>query len=162
MSNHAGEPDERFMREAIRLSRRAISRGDGGPFGAVVVFEGAIIGRGWNRVLARNDPTAHAEVIAIRAACRQLGRFHLAGCDLYTSCEPCPMCLSAIYWAKLSRVFYANTRRDAGRIGFQDDFLYRELKVPLARRQLPIEQMLRSEAGEVFQEWQADPERVSY
>lgn len=150
------------MREAIRLSQRAVDRSEGGPFGAVIVHEGRVVGRGWNRVLAANDPTAHAELLAIRAACRRLKRVHLSDCDLYTSCEPCPMCLSAIYWARLSRIFFANTRKDAARIGFQDEFLYRELRQPFKRRQLPMIQSLRTEALEVFHHWQADPQRPIY
>jgi tRNA(Arg) A34 adenosine deaminase TadA len=151
-----------FMREAIRLSRRAIARGEGGPFGAVVVHRGRIIGRGWNRVLGTNDPTAHAEMVAIREACRRRKGVHLDDCDLYTSCEPCPMCLSAIYWARLRGVFFANTRADAGRIGFQDQWLYRELRLSRPRRRLPLRQLLRPEALAVFEEWQANPDRLVY
>lgn len=154
--------DERFMREAIRLSGRSLTSREGGPFGAVIVQSGRVIGRGWNRVLGTNDPTAHAEMIAIRQACRKLKQFHLEDCDLYTSCEPCPMCLSAIYWARLQRVFYANTRHDAARIGFQDESLYRELKLPLQRRTIPTAQTLRTEALAVFQNWQTDPDRLLY
>jgi tRNA(Arg) A34 adenosine deaminase TadA len=150
------------MREAIRLSRRGSDRNEGGPFGAVIVHQGRIVGRGWNRVLKTNDPTAHAEMVAIRVACRRLSRFHLDDCELYTSCEPCPMCLSAIYWARLRRIYFANTRRDAERIGFQDEFLYRELKQPIARRRIPTVALLRSEAREVFDWWLARPDRRSY
>jgi len=150
------------MREAIRLARLHMRAGRGGPFGAVVVRRGEIVGRGWNRVTSAQDPTAHAEVVAIRAACRRLDTFKLDDCELYTSCEPCPMCLAAIYWARLRRVFFANTRRDAARIGFDDDLLYREVARPLARRSLPMRQLLRTEALAVFAEWTAKPDKVRY
>jgi len=150
------------MREAIRLSQRGADRGDGGPFGAIIVRQGQIVGRGWNRVLGTNDPTAHAEILAIRAACRRLGRFHLNDCELYTSCEPCPMCLSAIYWARLRRIYFANTRQDAEQIGFQDEFLYRELKQPIRRRRIPTLPLLRSAAQEVFDAWRCRPDRQTY
>ncbi len=146
------DPTE-LMREAIRLSREGYRRGEGGPFGAVVAQGDAIVGRGFNRVLAANDPTAHAEVVAIREAARALGRFHLEDCELFTSCEPCPMCLGAIYWARIARVHFANTRADAGAIGFQDDFLYEELPLPPERRTLAMTPLLRDEAMVVFREW---------
>lgn len=152
----------RFMREAIRISRQMMRRNHGGPFGAVIVRGGRIIARGWNQVTSVNDPTAHAEIVAIRRACARLRRFHLDGCEIYTSCEPCPMCLAAIYWARLAKVYFANTRRDAARIGFDDEFLYRELARPLRRRQLPMEQLLRDEAAQVFAEWQAKPDKTPY
>ena len=151
-----------FMREAIRLSLRKMRRGQGGPFGAVVVRGGRIVGRGFNLVTSANDPTAHAEIVAIRAACRRLKTFQLADCELYSSCEPCPMCLAAIYWARLRAVYYANTRRDAARIGFDDVFLYRQLSLPPARRKLPMKQVLRSEALEAFAEWSAKADKVPY
>ena len=151
-----------FMREAIRLSREMMRRGRGGPFGAVVVREGKLISRGWNEVTAANDPTAHAEVMAIRKACQRLKRFHLQDCQLYTNCEPCPMCLSAIYWARIPKVFYANTRKDAAQIEFDDDFLYREVALPARRRRLVMKQMLRGEAWRVFLEWQAKPDKIPY
>ena len=154
--------NEAFMREAIRLSLDAVRQGAGGPFGAVVVQQGRIVGAGSNRVTSGNDPTAHAEIVAIREACRALGTFRLEGCELYTSCEPCPMCLSAIYWARLDRVFYANTREDAARVAFDDEFLYREVALPIAERQLPMRQLLREEALAAFAEWQAKPDRVAY
>src|SRR5487761_1508170 len=121
---------ETFMRRAISLSREQMEHGGGGPFGAVIVKGGVIIAEGWNRVTSTNDPTAHAEIVAIRAACAVLGSFSLGDCEIYASCEPCPMCLAAIYWARLERVYYANTRADAARIGFDDDFLYREIAAP--------------------------------
>jgi len=150
------------MREAIRLSRIKMQRGQGGPFGAVVVRRGQIIARGWNRVTSVNDPTAHAEVMAIRAACRQLKTFQLADCELYTSCEPCPMCLAAIYWARLKKVYYANTRRDAAKIGFDDELIYREVARPVSRRRLPMKQLLRTDAGKVFAAWKSLPDKVVY
>src|SRR5438445_4850743 len=137
---------QKFMREAIRLSIEMMRRGKGGPFGAIVVKGGRIVGRGCNQVTSGNDPTAHAEIVAIREACKRLKTFQLDGCELYTSCEPCPMCLSAIYWARLKRVYYANTRKDAAKILFDDDFLYREVGLPIAKRTLPMKQFLRDEA----------------
>ena len=151
-----------FMRAAIRLSRQKMSSGAGGPFGAVIVRDGKIIARGWNRVTSTHDPTAHAEVTAIRAACRQLKTFQLADCQLYTSCEPCPMCLAAIYWAHCRKVFYANSRRDAARIQFDDALIYREVARPVSRRKLPMQQVLRAEALPVFAEWQAQPNKIRY
>jgi tRNA(Arg) A34 adenosine deaminase TadA len=152
----------RFMREAIRISREMMRRNHGGPFGAVIVRRGRIIARGWNQVTSTHDPTAHAEMVAIRRACARLRRFHLDDCEIYTSCEPCPMCLAAIYWARLRKVYYANTRRDAARIGFNDAFIYRELARPIHRRQLPMEALLREEAARVFAEWQAKPDKTPY
>jgi guanine deaminase len=154
--------NEKFMREAIRLSIREMRRGQGGPFGAVVVRRGRIVSRGCNRVTSANDPTAHAEIVAIREACRRLKTFQLDDCDLYTSCEPCPMCLSAIYWARLRRVFYANTRKDAARINFDDDFIYREVALPIRRRKLVMRQLLRKEALAAFAEWERKPDKIPY
>jgi guanine deaminase len=150
------------MREAIRLSRGMMRRGLGGPFGAVIVKGGRIIGRGGNVVTSTNDPTAHAEIVAIREACRRLKTFRLSGCDLYSSCEPCPMCLAAIYWARLDRVYYANTRKDAAEIHFDDDFLYREIARPLDKRRLRMKQMLHQEALAVFVEWERKPDKIQY
>lgn len=150
------------MREAIRLSRAKMRTGQGGPFGAVVVRGGKIIARGWNSVTSANDPTAHAEVMAIREACRRLKTFQLEDCELYTSCEPCPMCLSAIYWARLRKVYYANTRRDAAKIDFDDDLIYREVAKPISQRLIPMKQLLRTEAAGVFAEWQAKPDKMRY
>jgi tRNA(Arg) A34 adenosine deaminase TadA len=154
--------NESFMREAIRLSGEKMRRGGGGPFGAVIVQGDKIIGRGWNRVTATNDPTAHAEVVAIRAACRRLKTFQLKECEIYTSCEPCPMCLAAIYWARLKKIYYANTRADAARIGFDDDLIYREFSVPISRRKIPLARLLPAEAGEIFAEWVELPGKVVY
>ena len=150
------------MREAIRLSLEKSRKNCGGPFGAVVVRAGEIIGRGWNQVTSKNDPTAHAEVVAILAACKKLNTFQLADCELYTSCEPCPMCLSAIYWARVRRIFYANTRRDAARIKFDDDLIYREISRPMARRKIPMRQLLRPEALKAFAAWEAKTDKVLY
>lgn len=150
------------MLEAIRLSRRHMERGAGGPFGAVIVRGDEIVGRGWNKVTSANDPTAHAEVVAIRAACRRLKTFRLDDCELYASCEPCPMCLAAIYWAQIRRVWFGNTRRDAARIGFDDELIYREVARPLDRRRLPMRQLLSDKAHAVFLAWQAKPDKVRY
>lgn len=150
------------MREAIRLSRIKMQGGAGGPFGAVVVRKGKIIARGWNCVTSANDPTAHAEVSAIREACRKLKSFQLTDCELYTSCEPCPMCLSAIYWARLNKVYYANTRRDAAKIDFDDDLIYREVAKPVSRRLIPMKQLLRGEAVEVFAAWKTKTDKIRY
>ena len=150
------------MREAIRLSIQMMRRGKGGPFGAVVVRNGKIVGRGFNQVTSTNDPTAHAEIVAIRTACQRLKTFQLDDCELYTSCEPCPMCLSAIYWARLGRVFYANTRQDAARIDFDDEFIYREVALPIGKRKLKIKQLLREEALAAFAEWQQKTDKILY
>lgn len=155
-------PNPDFMREAIRLSRRSLKQRQGGPFGAVIVRKGMIVARGWNKVLGTHDPTAHAEVVAIRAACRKLKRFHLEDCVIYSSCEPCPMCLSAIYWARLNRIFFAGTRRDAARIGFQDGSLYRELRLDLSQREIPIHSLLRAEARDVMDQWTELEHRIVY
>lgn len=150
------------MREAIRLSLAKMRANQGGPFGAIVVRNGRIVGRGWNQVTSTNDPTAHAEVVALRNACKKLKRFHLDDCELYTSCEPCPMCLGALYWARIRCVYYANTRKDAARIQFDDAFIYREIKLPLSRRKIPMRQMLRDEAQRVFVLWQTKSDKVHY
>jgi tRNA(Arg) A34 adenosine deaminase TadA len=153
---------EDFMREAIRLSRDSVRKQGGGPFGAVVVRRGKIVGRGANQVTAANDPTAHAEIVAIRAAGQRLKTFRLDDCEIYTSCEPCPMCLTAIYWAGLTRVYYANTRADAARANFRDAWLYRELARPRGRRQIPLQPLLRAEARKVFAEWKNKPDKIEY
>ncbi len=157
---HATPAD--FMREAIALSRQNVLTNEGGPFGAVVVKDGKIIAQGRNQVTATHDPTAHAEVVAIRNACQTLGAFQLTGCEIYTSCEPCPMCLGAIYWARPDRVYYASTHADAAEVGFDDHFIYQELERPIAKRTLPMQQLLRDEAWVVFQEWNANPDKVEY
>ncbi|WP_018477419.1 nucleoside deaminase [Pontibacter roseus] len=153
---------EEFMREAIRLSIEKMEAGFGGPFGAVVVRNGEIIARGYNNVLATNDPTAHAEVDAIRKACQALGTYQLTDCDLYTSCEPCPMCLGAIYWARPRKVYYANTKADAARIDFDDQFIYEELEKDMSKRSIPMEQLLREEALEGFKAWEIKVNRTQY
>lgn len=151
-----------FMRRAIELSRKGIAAGDGGPFGAVVVKNGRIIGEGWNQVLRTNDPTAHGEIVAIRDACRKLGSFSLEGCDLYTTGEPCPMCLTASYWARISRIYYGFSIQDAAAIGFDDDYFYREISKPRAKRLIPSIQMLPEEATQVAKEYLAQPNRIPY
>ena len=150
------------MRAAIRLSLSKMRANCGGPFGAVVVHQGKVVGRGWNQVTSTNDPTAHAEVTAIRDACRRLKTFQLDDCALYTSCEPCPMCLSAIYWARFKKVYYANTRKDAAKIQFDDDLIYREVAKPISKRIIPMKQLLRPEALEVFAEWKTKTDKVRY
>ena len=151
-----------FMARAIELSRFHMEAGEGGPFGAVVVKDGLIVGEGWNRVTSTCDPTAHAEVTAIRQACASLGTFSLQGCEIYTSCEPCPMCLSAIYWARLGRIWYANDQADAAAIAFDDAWLYREVALPLPDRSLPLTQLMREEALAVFRAWDAKPDKIRY
>ncbi len=150
------------MKEAIELSRKNIREGKGGPFATVVVKEGKIIASGTNLVTSTNDPTAHAEVVAIREACRALGTFQLTGCELYTSCEPCPMCLGAIYWARPDKIFYANTHIDAAGIGFDDFFIYKEIALPIAGRKIPMVQMMRNEAFIAFEEWQKTKNKARY
>ena len=153
--------NDELMREAIRLSEENIANG-GGPFGAVIARGGEIIATGVNRVTASNDPTAHAEVSAIRRAAQQLGTFNLAGCEIFTSCEPCPMCLGAIYWARLDRVYYANPKADAKAAAFADSFIYNELALPRDRRKLPSVPMMRNEAIKVFEEWTRKEDKVEY
>lgn len=153
---------EAFMRRAIALSREKMREDEGGPFAAVIVRDGTIIAEGWNQVTGHNDPTAHAEIVAIREACRTLGCFSLEGCAIYTSCEPCPMCLSAIHWAHIDHVYYANTAGDAASIGFDDARLYAELALPAGARTLSMTRLLAGEALEVFSEWASDPDRVPY
>jgi tRNA(Arg) A34 adenosine deaminase TadA len=150
------------MRVAIRLSLQKMRRNEGGPFGAVVVRRSKIIGRGWNRVTSANDPTAHAEIMAIREACRRLKTFRLDDCEIYASCEPCPMCLAAIYWARMGKIFYANTRRDAAAAGFDDDLIHREVSRPASRRKIPMQQLLRKDALKVFAEWKRKPDKIRY
>jgi guanine deaminase len=156
------EQDKQFMREAIQLSLEGMTRGEGGPFGCVIVKNGEIVGRGNNRVTSTNDPTAHAEVVAIRDACKHLGDFQLEGCTIYTSCEPCPMCLGAIYWARPDRIFYACNRDDAAAIDFDDEFLYREMVTPLPNRRIPILNLLREEGLKAFQAWKNKTDKTAY
>ena len=151
-----------YMREAIRLSINNVEEGKGGPFGAVVVKDGKIIARGVNQVTATNDPTAHAEVVAIRNACALLNSFQLTGCDIYTSCEPCPMCLGAIYWARPDKLFYANNKADAAAINFDDQFIYEEMGKPAADRKLFTMQILREEALDAFTKWRNSVGKKNY
>jgi tRNA(Arg) A34 adenosine deaminase TadA len=151
-----------FMKEAILLSVANVEEGKGGPFGCVIVKDGKIIARGVNQVTATNDPTAHAEVVAIREACRLLGSFQLVGCEIYASCEPCPMCLGAIYWARPDKLFYANSKEDAARIQFDDQFIYEEIAKPVEERKLFTRQLLREEAMEAFQRWEKSPLKITY
>jgi len=151
-----------FMMEAIKLAQDNIRTGMGGPFGAVVVMNGVVIGRGQNQVTPNNDPTAHAEIVAIRQACTHLGGFVLSGCELYTSCEPCPMCLGAIYWSRFDVVYYAANRKDAALIGFDDDFIYREFARPTDKRSIKMKSGLRVEAVKVFEEWSEMENKVLY
>lgn len=151
-----------FMNKAVELSLENMREGKGGPFGAIIVKEGKIVGTGANHVTSENDPTAHAEVVAIRDACKNLGTFQLDGCEIYTSCEPCPMCLAAIYRVRPKAIYYANTRKDAADIGFDDDFLYEELKKDLENRSLPIHQLDKENALKVFDEWKKKSDKIEY
>ena len=151
-----------FMKKAIDYSLYGMENNFGGPFGAIVVKNGEIIADGWNTVTSDNDPTAHAEVNAIRNACKKLKTFDLSGCELYASCEPCPMCLSAIYWARLDKVYYANTKEDARGINFDDDFIYQELKLPKEERSLKIEQLGREDAIKIFKKWAEKNDKTAY
>ena len=153
---------EYFMEKAVELSLENMRAWKGGPFGAIIVRQGKIVGTGANHVTSDNDPTAHAEVVAIRDACKNLGTFQLDDCEIYTSCEPCPMCLAAIYWARPKAIYYANTRKDAADIGFDDDFLYEELKKNLEERSLPIHQLDKSNALKVFDEWKRKTDKIEY
>jgi guanine deaminase len=152
---------EELMHRAIELSVNSVKSG-GGPFGAVIARNGEIIAEGSNCVTIDNDPTAHAEVSTIRKACKQLGTFDLAGCEIYTSCEPCPMCLGAIYWAHLDKIYYANDRKDAAKIGFDDDFIYQEISLEPYRRLKPSEILLRDEAIKAFQMWEKKTDKTEY
>jgi tRNA(Arg) A34 adenosine deaminase TadA len=155
-------PEADHMHRAIALSLEMMRSGRGGPFGAVIVKNDKIIAEGFNQVTSTNDPTAHAEVVAVRLACQALSTFDLTGCEIYTSCEPCPMCLSAIYWARLSRIYYANDRHDAAKIGFRDDFLYHEIPLPLDQRAIPTNRLLQAEGWAAFEEWDKKPDKVLY
>jgi tRNA(Arg) A34 adenosine deaminase TadA len=156
------EKDEQFMRRAIALAREGVDAGAGGPFGAVVVKDGRVIAEGCNRVTSTNDPTAHAEIIAIRQACERLGSFQLEDCTIYTSCEPCPMCLGAIYWARPEKVFFACTREDAAAIGFDDQFIYDEIGKNFDERQVRLVNISRAEALEVFKNWAEKTDKTEY
>ena len=161
LSEESAAADERFMRMAIELSKQSVERG-GGPFGAVIVRNGEVLASGSNSVTLLNDPTAHAEVCAIREACRREQTFNLNGCTIYTSCEPCPMCLSSIYWAGIDRIFYANTRGDAAAINFDDSFIYDQIPMAPAERTIPSTQLLRDEALAAFRLWDEKSDKVEY
>ncbi|MCQ2131842.1 MAG: nucleoside deaminase [Bacteroidaceae bacterium] len=150
-----------FMKKAVDLAVENVNNG-GGPFGAVIVRDGKIIATGVNRVTPNNDPTAHAEVSAIRAACEKLGTFQLDGCEIYSSCEPCPMCLGAIYWAHIERLYYGCNQRDADEIGFSDEFIYKELALPSSERQLKTEELLPDDARRAFEAWKNKEDKVEY
>lgn len=150
------------MKRAIELSAERMRANLGGPFGAVITRDGKVIAEGFNQVTSTNDPTAHAEVVAIRRACEVLGTFSLEGCVIYTSCEPCPMCLASIYWARLDAIYFANSREDAAAIGFDDDFLYREIPKDLNQRKIPTQQIALEEARAVFDEWREKPDKIEY
>jgi guanine deaminase len=154
--------ENQFMARALQLAMDCVQSGRGGPFGAVIVKNAAIVGESGNQVTSTNDPTAHAEILAIRQACTKLGVFELKDCELYTSCEPCPMCLGAIYWARLSRIYFANTAHDAAEIGFDDSLIYRELALPYSERRVPAIQMMREEALAGFRAWAAKPDKTAY
>lgn len=156
------EIDRKHMARAIELAKKGMEANDGGPFGCVVVKNGEIVGEGNNRVTSNNDPTAHAEIVAIRDACSRLDSFQLDGCTIYTSCEPCPMCLGAIYWARPERVFYACTRSDAADVGFDDDFIYQEFEKDSDKREFVLTNFMRNEALEVFEQWAAKPDKIEY
>jgi tRNA(Arg) A34 adenosine deaminase TadA len=150
------------MRQAIALATENVTSGRGGPFGAIVVCGGKIIASGVNQVTATNDPTAHAEVVAIRRACHVLGRFQLHGCTVYTSCEPCPMCLAALYWSRCDAVYYGNSASDAAAIGFDDSFLYEQVALPIHERTLPMQRLLSEEAIASFNAWRNQPNKIEY
>lgn len=154
--------EKEMMRKAIQLSDEKMNSGFGGPFGAVIVKDGEVVAEGFNQVTTANDPTAHAEVDAIRKACQKLENFDLSGCEIYTSCEPCPMCLSAIYWARLDKIYYANSRDDAADIGFDDEMLYREIPKPVNERTIPTVRLLEDEAIKSFEAWKNKTDKIPY
>ena len=156
------DSQKNFMRQAIQLAKDGMLSGAGGPFGCVIVKDGKIVGQGSNRVLTTQDPTAHAEVVAIRDACKNLNHFQLEGCELYASCEPCPMCLGAIYWARPDRVFFACTKEDAADIGFDDELIYREIEIKPSKRKIPMENLLREESLEAFELWKEKGDKALY
>ncbi|MCB9017355.1 MAG: nucleoside deaminase [Paludibacteraceae bacterium] len=161
MTTTQNKKEAEYMRLAIELSKKSIEEG-GGPFGAVIVKDGVIVAAAANRVTRHNDPTAHAEVMAIREACQKLGTFDLSGCELYASCEPCPMCLAAMYWAHIDHYFYANDKDDAAKIGFDDAFIYKEMDKPQEKRDMPRTQILRDEALEAFRSWEEKTDKTEY
>jgi tRNA(Arg) A34 adenosine deaminase TadA len=151
-----------FMQQAIALATENVTSGRGGPFGCVVVKDGQVVATGANQVTASNDPTAHAEIVAVRNACNALGTFQLDGCEVYTSCEPCPMCLAALYWSRCAAIFYGNNAADAAKVGFDDSFLYEEVKKPLSERAIPIAPLCSAEAWASFAAWEKSPYKVDY
>ncbi len=150
------------MLEAVKVSRKMMLANKGGPFGAVIIKNGKLIAKGWNEVTSTNDPTAHGEIMAIRKACKKLKTFDLSGCEIYTSCEPCPMCLTAIYWARIDKIYYANTQKDATKIGFDDKYFYDEVKKSIKLRDTPMIQIAHKEALEVFKEWDEKEDKIIY
>jgi guanine deaminase len=153
---------ESWMGKAIELARENVRAGRGGPFAALVVRDGGIVASGTNLVTSTNDPTAHAEIVAIREACRALRSFQLAGCEIYTTCEPCPMCMGAIYWARPARLYYAGTRGDAAQVGFDDAYIYEQLETPVGERAIPMTQLMREQALAAFAEWERKADKVRY
>lgn len=151
-----------FIYRAIEIAREGMNANHGGPFGCIIVKENKIIGEGSNRVTTSNDPTAHAEIVAIRNACEHLGTFQLTGCDIYTSCEPCPMCLGAIYWARPDRIYYAANREDAADAGFDDSFIYTEIPLPIDERSIPMKNIGRDAAVDLFENWKQKPDKTAY
>ncbi len=154
--------NKKYMQRAIELAKQGMEKNKGGPFGCVIVYKDAVVGEGSNCVTSSNDPTAHAEVVAIRNACQELGTFQLTGCDIYASCEPCPMCLGAIYWARPDHIYYAANRNDAADAGFDDSFVYEELSLPQEARSIPMQSISRQEALEVFEEWKEKENKIEY
>jgi guanine deaminase len=161
MRDHAMDQNS-LMERAAALALAKMRANQGGPFGAVIVRDGEVIAEGWNQVTSANDPTGHAEVTAIRNACARLKTFSLEACDIYTNCEPCPMCLGAIYWARIKHIYYSNTRSDAAKIGFDDDFIYREIGMPLAERSIPSVRVVNATAELAFNEWAVKPDKQRY
>ena len=157
-----GKYHEEYMKMAIRLARTNVQDGNGGPFGALIVKDGKVIAKAMNEVTSTDDPTAHAEIVAIRRACKALGVYQLDGCDVYTSCEPCPMCLGALYWARPDQVYFAATRKDAASSGFDDDFIYEEIKLAPDMRQIPFSNKMRDEALKAFKEWDESELKINY
>ncbi len=162
MMEHQKDRDQKFLKMAIALSIKGMKGGQGGPFGCIVVQGDEVIGEGCNKVTSSNDPTAHAEVVAIRQACEKLGTYQLSDCEIYTSCEPCPMCLGAIYWARPKRVVYANTREEAAAIDFDDDFIYKEINTPMSERKIPFVHHPLPEAKAIFEEWKNWEGKIKY
>lgn len=156
------EEKEKYMMEAVRLAQNGMDSGEGGPFGAVIVKNGVIVGRGNNKVTSTNDPTAHAEMVAIRDACKNLNSFQLEDCEIYTSCEPCPMCLAAIYWSRPKAVFYACTKEDAANIGFDDNYIYHQIYKPIEKRDLKLYKINNLDSLQVFKNWEAKVDKIKY